>query len=43
MAVSVVGSEVAVRVVDLGFVVAVKVVDLDLTLDLNLDLCLFEP
>ena len=43
MAVSVVGSVVAVREVDLGSAVAARVVDLDPTLDLNLDLCVFEP
>ena len=34
---------VAVRVVDLGYVVAARVVDIDLALDLDLDLCVFEP
>ena len=37
------GSVVAVRVVDLGSVVVVRVVDLDPALDLDLDLCVFEP
>ena len=39
----VVGSVVVVRVVDHESVVAVRVVDLDPILDLDLDLCVFEP
>ena len=43
LAVPVVGSVVAVRVLDLGSVVAAMVVDLDPALDLDIDLCVFEP
>ena len=38
-----VGSLVVVRVVDLGSAVVARVVDLDPALDLDLDLCMFEP
>ena len=41
--VSMVGFVVAVRVVDLGSAVVARVVDLDPALDLDLDLCVFEP
>ena len=43
MAVTVVEFVATVRVLDLGSVVAARVVDLDPALDLDLDLCVFEP
>ena len=43
LAVPMARSVAAVRVLDLGSVVAARVVDLDPALDLDLDLCVFEP